>query len=81
MVQVDNYTNSLEELGYKYFGPLIFNYFNWLKTEIDDCDKILFNSREGLFLQEIYELFKEKYNLWFQQESLDFDYSHLNQKL
>lgn len=63
MVQVDNYTNSLEELGYKYFGPLIFNYFDWLKTEIGDSDKILFNSREGLFLQEIYELFREKYDL------------------
>ena len=63
MTQVDNYTESLEELGYKYFGPLIFNYFDWLKIEIGDCDKILFNSREGLFLQEIYELFREKYNL------------------
>ena len=63
MTQVDNYTKSLEELGYTYFGPLIFNYFDWLKTEIGDSDKILFNSREGLFLQEIYELFKEKYDL------------------
>jgi hypothetical protein len=63
MTQVDNYTKSLEELGYTYFGPLIFNYFDWLKTEIEDSDKILFNSREGLFLQEIYELFKEKYDL------------------
>ena len=62
-MQVDNYTKSLEELGYTYFGPLIFNYFDWLKTEIGDSDKILFNSREGFFLQEIYELFKEKYDL------------------
>ena len=54
---------SLEELGYIYFGPLLFNYFAWLVTEINDSDKILFNSREGLFLQEIYELFKTKYNL------------------
>ena len=63
MKQVDNYTKSLEELGYNYFGPLVFNYFDWLKTEIGDCDKILFNSREGFFLQEIYELFREKYDL------------------
>jgi hypothetical protein len=63
MKQLDNYTNSLEELGYTYFGPLLFNYFDWLKTEIGDSDKILFNSREGFFLQEIYELFKEKYEL------------------
>jgi hypothetical protein len=54
---------SLEDLGYIYYGPLLFNYFDWLKTEIGDSDKILFNSREGLFLQEIYELFREKYNL------------------
>jgi hypothetical protein len=63
MTQIDNHTKSLKELGYNYFGPLLFNYFDWLKTEIGDCDKILFNSREGLFLQEIYELFREKYNL------------------
>ena len=63
MIQVDNYTKSLEELGYTYFGPLIFNYFDWLKTEIEDSDKILFNSREGLFLQEIYELFRKRYDL------------------
>ena len=63
MIQVDNYTKSLEELGYTYFGPLIYNYFDWLKTEIEDSDKILFNSREGLFLQEIYELFRKRYDL------------------
>ena len=63
MIQVDNYTKSLEELGYTYFGPLIFNYFDWLKTEIEDSDKILFNSREGYFFKEIYEIFKNKYNL------------------
>ena len=63
MTQFDNYTKSLEELGYTYFGPLIFNYFDWLKTEIEDSDKVLFNSREGFFLQEIYELFRKKYDL------------------
>jgi hypothetical protein len=63
MTQIDNHTKSLEELGYNYFGPLLFNYFDWLKSEIGNSDKILFNSREGLFLQEIYELFREKYEL------------------
>jgi hypothetical protein len=57
------YPQSLEELGYIYFGPLIFNYFVWLKSEIEDSDKILFNSREGFFLQQIYELFKDKFDL------------------
>lgn len=54
---------SLEELGYIFFGPLIFNYFFWLKDEVKDGDLILFNSREGYFLNQIYQLFKEKYNL------------------
>jgi hypothetical protein len=54
---------SLEELGYIFFGPLVFNYFFWLKDEIKDGELILFNSREGYFLNEIYQLFKEKYQL------------------
>jgi hypothetical protein len=54
---------SLEELGYIFFGPLVFNYLFWLKDEIKDGDLILFNSREGYFLNEIYQVFKEKYNL------------------
>ena len=54
---------SLEELGYIFFGPLVFNYFFWLKNEVKDGDLILFNSREGYFLNEIYQLFKEKYHL------------------
>lgn len=54
---------SLEELGYIFFGPLLFNYFNWLKDEIKDGDLILFNSREGYFLNQLYQDFKIKYNL------------------
>lgn len=55
--------NSFEELGYIFLGPLIFNFFIWLKEELGNTDKILFNSREGHFLQQLYRPFKEKYNL------------------
>ncbi len=55
--------NSFEELGYVFLGPMVFNFFIWLKSELGNCDKILFNSREGYFFKEIYELFKNKYNL------------------
>lgn len=54
---------SFEELGYMFLGPLVFNYFMWLKNELNETDKILFNSREGYFLQQIYQIFKIKYNL------------------
>jgi hypothetical protein len=54
---------SLEELGYIFFGPIVFNYFYWLTTELQYSDLILFNSREGYFLNEIYQIFKIKYNL------------------
>jgi hypothetical protein len=54
---------SLEELGYIFFGPLVFNYFNWLKDEVKDGDLILFNSREGYFFNQVYQDFKIKYNL------------------
>jgi hypothetical protein len=55
--------NSFEELGYIFFGPLLFNFFIWLKSEIEFDELVLFNSREGYFLKEIYEIFKNKYNL------------------
>jgi hypothetical protein len=75
MYSIDHYTklllkdkdlknpNSFEELGYIFLGPLLFNFFIWLKSEIKTDELILFNSREGYFLKEIYEIFKNKYNL------------------
>jgi hypothetical protein len=75
MTDIDKYTkllldkkdlqnpNSFEELGYIFLGPMVFNFFVWLKSELGNTDKILFNSREGYFFKEIYELFKNKYNL------------------
>ena len=55
--------NSFEDLGYTFFGPIIFNFFDWLRNEVEECDLVLFNSREGYFFIQIYELFREKYNL------------------
>jgi hypothetical protein len=75
MTQIDNYTkllldkkdlqnpNSFKELGYIFIGPMVFNFFMWLKSELENTDKILFNSREGYFFKEIYEIFKNKYDL------------------
>lgn len=57
------YPNSFEELGYIYYGPMVFNFFIWLKQNISESDLILFNSREGYFLNEIYEIFKTRYSL------------------
>lgn len=54
---------SFEELGYIFFGPLLFNFFIWLKSEVKNSDLLLFNSREGYFLKDIYELFRIRYNL------------------
>lgn len=61
-IDLENPT-SFEELGYIYFGPLLFNFFIWLKNESNECDKILFNSREGFFLNQLYQPFKNKFDL------------------
>ena len=75
MKSIDDYTklllknkdlqnpNSFEELGYIFYGPLLFNFFIWLKSEVKNSDLLLFNSREGYFLKDIYELFRIRYNL------------------
>lgn len=54
---------SLKELGYIFYGPIVFNFMCWLKHEVKNGDVVLFNSREGYFLKEIYDIFKKKYDL------------------
>lgn len=54
---------SVFDLGYIFFGPLVFNYFKWLIDNLDGADLILFNSREGYFLKNIWETYKDKYKL------------------
>jgi hypothetical protein len=54
---------SVFELGYTFFGPLVFNYFKWLIDNLNGADLILFNSREGYFLKDIWETYKDNYNL------------------
>lgn len=75
MQSIDSYTKtllfkkdwqnpeSLEDLGYIYYGPLVFNFFAWLRYAVIGEDKILFNSREGYFLKEIYDIFQSKFDL------------------
>ena len=41
----------------------MFNFFIWLKSELKNTDKVLFNSREGYFLEKIYKTFQTKYDL------------------
>lgn len=67
--------NSFQELGYIYFGPLVFNFFIWLQNDLNKNKKIIFNSREGYFLKEIYILFKKKFDL------VEYEYFKTSRKL
>ena len=51
--------NSFEDLGYNFFGPIVFNFFDWLRNEINECDLVLFNSREGYFLYKYMKYLKK----------------------
>lgn len=63
MLLINRNPQTLEELGSTYIGPLVFNYFKWLIDNLNDADLVLFNSREGYFLKEIWEIYKDKYDL------------------
>jgi len=63
MLSINRNPQTLEELGSTYIGPLVFNYFKWLIDNLNGADLILFNSREGYFLKEIWEIYKDKYEL------------------
>ncbi len=63
MLLINRNPQTLEELGSIYIGPLVFNYFKWLIDNLNGADLVLFNSREGYFLKQIWETYKEEYNL------------------
>jgi predicted HAD superfamily hydrolase len=51
---------DLKSYGYCLLGPIIFTYFQWLIRNIDKNYNLLFVSREGYFLQKIYNLILDK---------------------
>jgi len=63
MLLTNRNPQTLEELGSTYFGPLVFNYFKWLIDNLNGADLVLFNSREGYFLKDIWEIYRDKYDL------------------
>jgi hypothetical protein len=63
MLLINRNPQTLEELGSTYIGPLVFNYFKWLIDNLNDADLVLFNSREGYFLKDIWEIYRDTYNL------------------
>jgi len=52
--------NNLENIGYVFYGPLVFYFMVWLMNNLyqKEVDKIFFNSREGYFLLKLYNLMK-----------------------
>ncbi len=52
--------SNLENIGYVFYGPLLFYFMVWLMNNLyqNDTDKVFFNSREGYFLLKLYNLMK-----------------------
>lgn len=48
------------DFGYKYAGPVIFGYMQWLDTQLkkDDIHKALFVARDGYTLEKVFNLIK-----------------------
>lgn len=54
---------DFEKLGYLYWGPVLAGYLLWMVKEAmnDNCDIVLFQSRDGYLLQKMYKILKRKY--------------------
>ncbi|MCM1154137.1 MAG: hypothetical protein NC489_15115 [Ruminococcus flavefaciens] len=54
---------DLEKLGYLYWGPIFTGYLLWMVKEAmsDQCDIILFQSRDGYLLQKMFRVLKRTY--------------------
>lgn len=47
---------TLEDFGYLFIGPLLYNFFNWLLPQLaaGGFDRVLFLAREGYLLERLY---------------------------
>jgi predicted HAD superfamily hydrolase len=56
----------LEELGYVFFAPILFNYIIWIikKNIENNTDTILFVARDGYFLEKLYNFVKEQMKIY-----------------
>ncbi|KAG4097437.1 Haloacid dehalogenase-like hydrolase-domain-containing protein [Neocallimastix lanati (nom. inval.)] len=54
------YKNYWYEFGYKYAGPVIFGYMQWLDEKIkkDGIKKVIFVARDGYTLEKVFNLIK-----------------------
>lgn len=54
---------DLERLGYLYWGPVFTGFLLWMVKETvkDQCDVILFQSRDGYLLHEMFQILKNEY--------------------
>lgn len=54
---------SEEDLGYVFYGPIIFTYIAWIARMAakQSVDSLLFCARDGYFLHRLYKLFSKKY--------------------
>lgn len=52
-----------EKLGYLYWGPIFTGFLLWMVKAVmnDQCDIILFQSRDGYLLQKMYKILKSVY--------------------
>ena len=53
--QIDN----LETLGDLFYGPILENFFSFIKNHTNKNDKLLFLSREGYYLQKLYKKYTD----------------------
>lgn len=59
------HVDDLYDLGYVFFGPLVFSYLAWLisRTLAIGVDKILFCAREGYLLHRLYQKIADSLNV------------------
>lgn len=57
--------NSLSNIGYVFYAPILFAYLMWVLHENinNKTDKLLFVARDGYFIEKLYNLIVKKFNI------------------
>lgn len=56
------YDSIFEDVGYGFFGPLLYGFITWIKEEAhtNKYDRVFFLSRDGFIMQKAYEKIREE---------------------
>lgn len=55
--------NDVKQLSKMFHAPMLYQYFNFINSNISKGEKLLFLAREGYYLEKLYDVYNKNFNI------------------